>query len=71
MAGGNENKNMNVRYKHFRGVLKSWESLFEEGSKFATSVGKDRLISISHSSDHSEGIVTVWYWEQESDPENS
>ncbi|MGB1130183.1 MAG: hypothetical protein ACPG4K_09030 [Haloferula sp.] len=53
---------MRVQYKHFRGVLKSWDTLFEEASGFASSVGPDRLISISHSADHSDGLVTVWYW---------
>lgn len=54
---------MKVKYKHFRGVLKSWEQLFEEAARFATEVGEERLISISHSADHSDGLVTVWYWD--------
>ncbi len=53
---------MKVQYKMFKGVIKSWERLFEEATEFATEIGRDRLISISHSADHSEGIVTVWYW---------
>lgn len=53
---------MKVRFKEFRGVLKTWQRLFEEAAEFASEIGRDRLISISHSADHSEGIVTVWYW---------
>ena len=53
---------MGVLFKHFRATLKSWERLFQEASSFATEVGKDRLISISHSADSADGIVTVWYW---------
>lgn len=53
---------MRVQFKQFRGVLKSWDALFCEASEFASSVGQDRLISISHSADHSDGVVTVWYW---------
>ena len=53
---------MRVQYKVFRGVLSSWEQLFADAARFASGVGRDRLISISHSSDH-DGVVTVWYWD--------
>lgn len=53
---------MRVLHKHFRASLKSWEELFQDASEFATGVGPDRLISISHSAEGLEGIVTVWYW---------
>jgi hypothetical protein len=52
-----------VTYKHFRGTLKTWDTLFREAAEFASMVGEERLISISHSADHSDGIVPVWYWE--------
>jgi hypothetical protein len=54
----------------FRGVLTSWEALFEEASEFATEIGPDRLISISHSEDKSDGVVTVWYWTGHVDEES-
>lgn len=54
---------MKVTYTHFRGTLKTWDTLFHEAAQFASTLGKDRLISISHSADHSDGIVTVWYWQ--------
>jgi hypothetical protein len=50
-----------VEYRVFRGTFKTWEALFQEAADFATSVGEN-LISISHSSWNSEGVVTVWYW---------
>lgn len=53
---------MRVVYNHFRGTFKSWKQLFQEASDFATEVGQERLISISHSAEGAEGIVTVWYW---------
>jgi hypothetical protein len=53
---------MTVTYQHFRGTLKTWDSLFQEAAEFASTLGKERLISISHSADHSDGVVTVWYW---------
>ena len=53
---------MRVLYKHFKATFKSWEALFQDGADFASKVGLDRLITISHSHHESEGIVTVWYW---------
>jgi hypothetical protein len=47
----------------FRGVLQTWQSLFEETAEFASRAGPDGLIDISHSEDRNEGVVTVWYWE--------
>jgi hypothetical protein len=43
--------------------MKSWDSLCEEATAFASTIGKDRLISISVSADGGRGIVFVWYWE--------
>jgi len=53
---------MRVLYKHFRGAFKTWRTLFQDASDFATEVGPDRLVSISHSEQGIEGVVTVWYW---------
>jgi hypothetical protein len=51
-----------VHFEMFKSTFSSWESLFMEAAKFAENVGPEHLIGISHSSDHSEGVVTVWYW---------
>jgi hypothetical protein len=53
-----------VCHKHFRGTIKSWDELFAEAAEFATTVGKDRLISISHSDHKAHGVVAVWYWSE-------
>ncbi len=55
---------MNVRFKCFRGTLISWEGLFEQACDFASQIGKEKLISISHSDNHSKGVVTVWCWSE-------
>jgi hypothetical protein len=55
---------MQVRFEVFKGMTRSWDRLFREASEFATNIGPDRLISISHSCDHSDGVVTVWYWRE-------
>lgn len=51
-----------VHFQTFRSTFTSWESLFAEAAAYAESIGREQLIGISHSSDHSEGVVTVWYW---------
>jgi hypothetical protein len=45
--------------------MKSWQELFGDAAAFAETVGKERLICISHSADDSNGVVTVWYWSEE------
>jgi hypothetical protein len=55
-----------VEYKIFRGTFASWEDLFTQATTFATTLGDGRLISISHSADHSDGVVAVWYWAEPS-----
>jgi ABC-type ATPase with predicted acetyltransferase domain len=53
---------LRVVCRHFQATFKSWERLFQDASDFATEVGLENLVSISHSANYSEGIVTVWYW---------
>jgi hypothetical protein len=55
-------KHLSATFRMFRGTLISWNELFQQAADFATAIGPDRLISISHSSDQSDGIVTIWYW---------
>ncbi len=54
-------RGMKVTFKMFRGSFKSWANLFREASDFANTLDEGKLISISHSADHRDGIVTVWY----------
>ena len=62
---------MRVTFKQFDSTMDSWESLFTQAAEFATEVGRDRLIGISHShgggteflGSGGSGIVTAWYWE--------
>jgi hypothetical protein len=53
-----------VCYEVFRaGGPEPWESLFETAAEFASQVGPDRLIGISHSAGEADrGVATVWYW---------
>lgn len=54
-------------FRFFRGTLESWESLFSDAAAFATEVGPERLVSVSHSEDANDGVVTVWYWTNDQD----
>lgn len=62
---------MRVAHRYFRGTLVSWETLFDKAAEFASTLAPERVITISHSSDHSDGIVTVWYWTDEELPDES
>ncbi len=58
-----ETRSAQVRYEMFRGRLATWDSLFSDAAAFATEIGQERVISISHSADQGDGVVTVWYWD--------
>jgi len=49
-----------VKYKHFTSGG-SWDSLFAQAAEFASRIGPDRVMNISHSEDMSVGVVAVWY----------
>ena len=60
---------MNVKFKILRAdPLSTRESLCEEAAKFASSVGHERLISMSQSEDKDVGVVTIWYWDKTPSP---
>ena len=52
-----------VKYKYFRGLLTTWDAMFADAAAFATTIGRERLIGISHSQAVTEGVVTVWFWD--------
>ena len=51
-----------VTFRMFRGTMATWEQLFSDAAAFATTIGQERLITISHSEDQQDGVVAVWYW---------
>ena len=63
---------MRAMFEHFSSSTESWDTLFSRAADFATKVGPDRLITISHSHGGGSemwgsggvGVVTVWYWDQ-------
>lgn len=54
---------MLVKFKIFKSSIKSWPDLCAEAAAFASEQGRDRLINVSVSEDHSDGVIIVWYWE--------
>jgi hypothetical protein len=60
-----------LAYKMFRGTLATWDDLFTQAAYFATELGPERVLNISHSVDDSDGVVTVWYWSTGENPSAS
>jgi hypothetical protein len=54
-----------AKYRIFRSTFASWDQLFGEAADFATQIGPERLINISHSANHADGVVAVWYWAED------
>jgi hypothetical protein len=51
----------------FRGTFATWDQLFSDAAAFATEIGSERVLNISHSADRGDGVVAVWYWALEAD----
>ncbi len=52
-----------LSYRFFRGTLATWDDLFTKAAYFASEIGPERVLNISHSVDDGDGVVAVWYWE--------
>ena len=60
-----------ARYRIFESRTKSWEDLCEDATRFATEIGRERLINISVAASggsdvlghDSRELIVVWYWE--------
>ena len=56
---------MRVAFKAFRATRSEWEDAFEAAASFATGVGRERLISITHADDGANATATVWFWSED------
>jgi len=55
---------MSATFRVFESYEESWDGLFRRAAEFATQLGRERVIGISHSeSVRSKGVVVVWFWE--------
>lgn len=55
---------MKAKYREFRGRLFFVEDAYRQACDFASTLGRDRVISISHSGNRVYRWVVVWYWEE-------
>jgi hypothetical protein len=62
MAEGQPAETRFADFKVFRSSLSTWESLFAKVAEFISQLGPGRVISVSHSEDGNEAVVTVWHW---------
>ena len=60
-----------LSYRFFRGTLATWDDLFTKAAYFATEIGPERVLNISHSVDDADGVVTVWYWDMPQETDSS
>lgn len=51
-----------LTFQSYRGTLATWDELFGAAARFASDLGPERVLNISHSADEDDGVVTVWYW---------
>jgi len=58
----NAKERRRAAFQTFRGTFSDWESLCAGAAVFATTIGPQNLITISHSEDKANGVVVVWYW---------
>src|SRR5262245_15898572 len=56
---------MRVLFKAFDSKMASREKLFKHAAEFASNIGPDRLITMSHSEDRDNIVITIWYWGDE------
>jgi hypothetical protein len=57
---------MQARFKIFKSGTLPWEMLFQQAADFMTKLGPEYTIGVSHSHENNIGVVTVWYWFDES-----
>lgn len=50
-----------LAYRIFTSSWSSWSELFGQAAAFGTSLGPERVVDVSHSSDQNEGTIAVWY----------
>ena len=56
---------MQLKFRMFRSRLSTWASLLEEAAEFGGRLGPRRLVSVSHSCTLNDGVVVVWYWDED------
>lgn len=52
-------------FKIFRSTFATWDSLCNEAAGFASTLGPENLITLSHSEDQEDGVIIVWFWTED------
>jgi hypothetical protein len=60
---------MRVLFKTWDSKMASREKLFKAATEFATKLGEERLINITHSEDRDNIVITIWYWGDQEEKE--
>ncbi|MBL8799827.1 MAG: hypothetical protein JNM56_38450 [Planctomycetia bacterium] len=58
---------MRITFKAFDSKMASREKLFKAGLEFANKLKREDIISITHTEDRDNIVLTVWYWTDEVD----
>ena len=53
---------MQVTFKSYQSLTRSWDDLRQDAAQFASGVGRENLINITVTAQGGIGILTVWYW---------
>ncbi len=56
---------MRLFFKAFDSKMASREKLFKAAVEFANQIGRERLLTLSHSEDRDNIVITIWYWAEE------
>ena len=56
---------MKVFFKIYDSKMASREKLFKVATEFANQIGPDRLITLTHSEDRDNIVLTIWYFTDE------
>src|SRR5262245_11772728 len=58
---------MRITFKSFDSKMASREKLFKTAVEFANKIDRKDLINITHSEDHDNIVITIWYYTDEPD----
>lgn len=56
---------MRLFFKAFDSKMASREKLFKAAVEYANQLGRERILTLSHSEDRDNIVITIWYWAEE------
>jgi hypothetical protein len=56
---------MRLFFKSFDSKMASREKLFKAAVEYANQLGRDRILTLSHSEDRDNIVITIWYWAED------